>query len=388
VGLCVAIAVLAGCSNAEKPAFIPDKFSKRPQAFESHLATTLDGWKLSLFRYKPASVGKGKAPVILCHGLSYNAYFWDIDDEHSLAQYLAASGYDTWSVSLRGAGRSTKSGLSVIRNIITVTANMEDLPNQIAQTSFDFDKINWTVDDHATFDVPAIIDYVKKTTGSSRVNWVGHSMGGMLMYAYLPLGEQQENVNAFVAVGSPPVFPSPLNDVLEIFKKHPEIIKISNLAVARKASSFVEGMAGGDVPTHVNALFYSRPNMDRAVIQRIFFEATEDIAPGVLNQILESVRRGSFVSADGKRDYAEGIRKIRTPTLFIMGPLDNMAPPESVRYAYDNIAAREKALRLFGTINGYSANYGHSDLILGKSARKDVYPYIVNWLDKYPLPRD
>jgi pimeloyl-ACP methyl ester carboxylesterase len=350
--------------------------------------TTEDGWKLSLFRYKPVSIDRKKAPVILCHGLSYNSYFWDVDERHSLAQYLARNGYDTWSVSLRGCGRSTKSGLTVIRNIITVTANLEDLPDQILQTSFDFDKIDWTIDDHVRYDVPAVIAFVQERTGSKKINWVGHSMGGMLMYAYLPDEEHQKNVNTFVSVAAPLVFPSPLNDVLELFKKYPDVIKITNLGIARKFSSFVGGLAGAQFDTPVDVLFYNRENMERSVIQSMFFKSTEDIAPGVLNQILNSVINEGFVSADRRTHYAEKIKAIKTPTLFITAPLDNMAPSESVRYAYENFASRRKQLRLFGTINGYRTNYGHADLILGKSAPEEVYPYILNWLNGFPLSQD
>jgi len=386
--LLLLIVLFAGCSKSEQTKIIYDIFPRQPRAFESYFVTTEDGWQLSLFRYKPESIDKKKAPVILCHGLSYNNYFWDIDERHSLAQYLAERGYDTWSVSLRGSGRSTKSGLTVIRNIIAVTANLEDLPNRIYQTSFDFNKINWTVDDHIRYDVPATIDYVKEKTGSDKVNWVGHSMGGMLMYAYLPEEENQEDVNAFVAVGSPLVFPSPLNDILEGFKKYPEIIKITNLAVARKSSGFIEGMTGAALDTPLNVLFYNRANMERNVIQKMFFEATEDIAPGVLDQILKSVIKGAFSSADGTRNYAEAIKGIRIPTLFIVGALDNMAPSETVRYGYEHFGSRDKKLRLFGRINGYSADYGHSDLILGESASEEVYPYILGWLNRHPLSRD
>jgi len=47
-------------------------------------------------------------PVILCHGLTYNALFWDLIPECSFAEYLSSQGFDVWAVSLRGSGLSQK----------------------------------------------------------------------------------------------------------------------------------------------------------------------------------------------------------------------------------------------------------------------------------------
>ena len=40
----------------------------------------------------------------------------------------------------------------------------------------------WTVDDLMKYDVPAILDYVECDSGRRRVNWIGHSLGGMLIF--------------------------------------------------------------------------------------------------------------------------------------------------------------------------------------------------------------
>ena len=52
------------------------------------------------------------------------------------------------------------------------------------------------------YDVPAILDYVRRETGHDRVNWVGHSMGGMLMFAFLELDSHPERIANFVGMGS------------------------------------------------------------------------------------------------------------------------------------------------------------------------------------------
>src|SRR5689334_21216797 len=62
---------------------------------------------------------------------------------------------------------------------------------------------HWNVDDLMRYDVPAILDYVRRETGHDRVNWIGHSMGGMLMFPYLELDpDGGRKIATLVAMGS------------------------------------------------------------------------------------------------------------------------------------------------------------------------------------------
>ena len=60
---------------------------------------------------------------------------------------------------------------------------------------------DWTVDDLVHYDVPAILDYVEGESGHDRVNWVGHSLGGMLIFPYLELAPHPERIANFVGMG-------------------------------------------------------------------------------------------------------------------------------------------------------------------------------------------
>src|SRR5262245_38695729 len=52
---------------------------------EPHVIKTRDGWTLVALRYRAAGrPPSGAMPVILCHGLTYNALFWDLDPSCSL----------------------------------------------------------------------------------------------------------------------------------------------------------------------------------------------------------------------------------------------------------------------------------------------------------------
>src|SRR5205807_648059 len=136
-------------------------------------ATTADGWRLGIRRIRPAQLDPGKYPVVLCHGLGLNGTFWTITDDN-LADLLTARGYDVFVVDMRGSGASHRVG-----SVGRLNAALRQTP------LLEFGEGRWTMDDEAFYDVPAILDFIRETTGHDRVNWVGHSLGGMLMFAFL-----------------------------------------------------------------------------------------------------------------------------------------------------------------------------------------------------------
>jgi polyhydroxyalkanoate synthase len=98
------------------------------------------------------------------------------------------------------------------------------------------------------------------------------------------------------------------------------------------------------------------------------------------------IRTGEFKRADGSYNYTRNLGKVTVPVLLLSGQVDNLAPPEVVRYAYDQVASTDKTYRMFGRVNGYRANYGHNDLVLGIRARDEVFPLIADWLTERAGP--
>ena len=136
-------------------------------------AATDDGWKLGVRRFEPTVPDPGKLPVVLCHGMGLNGTFWTISPsgKHLPAQ-LAARGYRVYVVDMRGSGSSHRVG------------PIGRINQALRQTPFnEMQEARWTMDDQVHHDVPAILDYIQQETGSGRVNWVGHSLGGMMMFS-------------------------------------------------------------------------------------------------------------------------------------------------------------------------------------------------------------
>ncbi|ARU58429.1 MAG: alpha/beta hydrolase [Pseudomonadales bacterium] len=111
-----------------------------------------DGWQLAVSGYSSQPT-KG-LPVLLCHGMGANRLTFDLDADISLARYLAAQGYDVYTVDLRAHGKSEKPSWTGRR------------------------KWNWGFNDYVYQDLPAVIDFILAETGQKQLNFVGHSMGG------------------------------------------------------------------------------------------------------------------------------------------------------------------------------------------------------------------
>ena len=73
---------------------------------------------------------------------------------------------------------------------------------------------------------------------------------------------------------------------------------------------------------------------------------------------------------------------ITAPILLLAGLVDQLAPPSVMLHLYHSLGSKEKTLKIFSQANGYHADYGHVDLVLGKFAVLDVFPLVTQWLIK------
>jgi hypothetical protein len=133
------------------------------------------------------------------------------------------------------------------------------------------------------------------------------------------------------------------------------------------------------MPT-LERVFYNRENLDDEIKAKLLEEALVDIHPTVLDHLLTMIKRGEFVSADGRFSYRRNLAKVRAPLLLIGGEGDRLAPPEAIRTVHRAVGSKRRTLRIFGPRSKDSAAYGHIDLILGKRAPQDIFPFIADWL--------
>ncbi len=373
LGLLLAVLVQAGCNQP----------GQREFSVNYHYTETADGRRLALRRYLPENPMMDKEPVILCHGLSYNLLFWDLAEEVSLARYLAGAGYDVWSLSLRGSAPSSQPFGSGMRKLghFKIDPEMLSLGRERMK---DLNMTDWSVDDHIQLDLPAAIEFVAEQTGHDKVHWIGHSMGAMVMFAYLQDRENADHVRSFVAVSGPMAIFHPLNEPFTFLLESEPTIEIGSAFVGTSAPAGL-GAIFGDMGTPTDKLFYNGRNIEGGVLRSLQSQATEDMGPSQFKQLMNMVRTERFTSLDESVDYTEGLEKVTTPTYFLVGTVDNMATPGAVQYAYRQIKSSDKQFKMFGRVNSHADDYGHDDIIIGKQARQEVYPTIIQWLGRFSL---
>jgi len=362
----ITAAAICGCQVVNAVALqSPKNYTER--AF----AETEDGWQLAIYHFPPRKLDPRKDPVILCHGMALNGNCWFVTEETDFASYLASHGYDVYVCDLRGHGQSRlKDNFLGFRGI--------DLFGKLGVKT---DPYYWTVDDYVKYDIPAIIDYVKRTSGHETVTWIGHSMGGMIMYAFLETAPDTSAVGRFVAIASPLIIPQPPNDILRDMKKSQGLL---NALMVINTRDPIRDTAILDLQTPFDILYYDRNNMAPGSLRRIKANCFEDIPRGVSDQLMEMVAGRDFVNVDKSYNYTAELRRVKVPMLFVCAKADFMAPPYSVYVAYHGVSSEDKTFREFSTANKYSANYGHCDLLSGKNARRETYPYVLKWLEAHP----
>jgi predicted alpha/beta hydrolase len=320
-------------------------------ADELHFPRTADGWRLALHRHVPRTSGSS-APVILCGGYACNRHFLDYDEQYSLARFLAGLGFDAWVVELRGRGMA------------------HPAPGHRPRWS-------WTFDDLAAFDVPAAIEHVAGVTGR-QVMWVGHSMGGMLIYAHC--GRQAPNfgpLRAAVTLAAPVAFPGTASELLSRLGLFLLGVPFTDLIHQRWALGALWNLLGQSSALSVGM---NPENIDRGTVGRALRLSLENVPRAKLQQFARWAHSGVFRSVDEQIDYRTGLAAVTLPMLVVAGSVDRLATPQAVGCALDHLPARSATYLEFGRTHGYTTDYGHVDIILGQRAPAEVFPAIAHWL--------
>jgi len=324
-----------------------------------HQAPTVDGLHVGLVHLPPEGKARQADPIIMCHGFTSTAISYDMGNGGGMGPYLAKGGYDVWILNLRGRKYSS-------------------VPNS-GKGHLDYD---WTFDDYLNYDLPAAIKYVTDYTGAKKVTWIGHSMGGMLIYAYLgsPKTSWRNDVGKIVTMASPVNF-SPVDDTTKM------LASLGKVIVGKKEM----------LPVHPMAMFFGKymaknrdlgewtinpHNFSEKTTRMYLANGTPNISGSAIHQFLGWLKTNEFKSLDGLIDYRAGISRIKVSALILTGKLDNIAPTWAVYPGYEFLGSPDKTFVLVGQVSGCKEDHGHGGCIMGNWAEDEVFPIIKSWLDK------
>jgi len=359
--LAMCLVLSPGCATMRRHASSPD-YRPCTESF----AYTKDGWRLGVRRIRPANPDPGKLPVVLCHGLGLNATFWTLTNAH-LPEQLAAQGYEVFLYDNRGSGESSRVGA------------VGKLNSVLRQSLFlEWGDGTWNVDEMALYDVPAILDHVKQETGQDRVNWVGHSLGGMLLFPFLERSPDAPRIANFIGMGSTIILANtPQQSMLKANRGLRKLTSVVSTGRLGRPLMFFQP-PGLD---QIDRFYYTGSVVDKSTVKGFYGYTLEDPGRSALRQLDPYLEFGHFLSADRTIDYAAGLGRVTTPTLLVAGEADIMSDVPSTKMTLDAMGSQDKSLIKFGKVDGHVEDYGHCDLVWSRHAAAEIFPAMIAWLN-------
>ncbi len=306
---------------------------------------------LAMVRKRLASHGGGtRAPVLLVHGFGQNRYAWHLPSR-SFSNHLANQGFDVFNLDLRGHGRSRHFGAHVVRH----------------------------VDDYITEDLPRAIDEVRLHSGGRPVFVVGHSLGGLVAYGAAPL--LTGALAGIVSIGSPYSFTrgslslQALSFFFEGFRRAgiPHIRMPLPLYPVGAFMRTIRRLADSPFyPLPIRG--WHRGALEPHVLEEHLRLAFDRAGIAELRTMFEWAADNRF--GGETHDYASRFEALDLPLLVVAGAHDDLAPPASVRPAFERSRSKDKAYR--------TAPLGHIDLLVGRDAPASTWATVTGWLDERP----
>ena len=320
-------------------------------ANEIHRVTCGDLWTICLWRYR--NEGKPGEPVLLCHGFGGNRFNFTYPREACIVNTLVQNGYDCWVIELRGC-RSSKPPFGRTRN-------------------------DATADDYVNQDLAAAIQAIRRATGYERVHWVGHSMGGMLLYAY-QLSFGTAHLASGTTLASPPGFegvpygsPKALLFLLQYARP------VLN-TVTRALTPLLTILKPKVAVFPVNY-----ENLHPKADGRLFFNVIELPAVGVAGAFDFWVANKVWTMDSGRLDVAAGLGTLTVPLLAIYGKADPLVPLANAESFFNNLPGKDKKMIVFSEEAGHAADYSHGDLAFAVKGPEEVYTPIAKWLAAHKI---
>jgi len=345
-------------------------------AVSMHRFATEDGLGLNLTRFHRADCDD---VVLLVHGLTSGSDVFIMPEHRNLVNALHDSGFtDVWAVDFR------------MSNVFP----------------YDTETHRYTLDDVALFDHPAALAELRRHVGDRRVHVIAHCLGSvsfsMSLYAGLV-----ENVTSLVcnSVSLTPRVPT--------WSKY-------KLAVAPFLAEYVAGLPFidprfGQAPrftrgwllSRLVSLFHRECDVRACHLQSfqwgsghpamymhenllpVTHERMADVcgASGLhyYRHVRKMVRRGNAVKYDSgdarydrlPDDYLARAGDVTVPILFLSGD-HNRVFPEANATCHRILEEAAPGLHTYRVLPGY----GHLDPLIGKNAHVDVFPTIIEFLQK------
>jgi len=331
-----------------------------------HFFETEDHVQLRLTRYQAGS----KGPVMLVHGLGVGSNIFSTDTiQTNLLEYLCKHEYDVWLLDFR---------VSIL------------LPAS---------KQEWNGDQIAQYDYKAAIAQIRQATGALDVQCVVHCYGATTFFMSLLAGlaDVRSVVCSQIAADTVVATATGIKAGLHLPGGLDALGVKSLTAYADSKESWFNKLY--DKALNVYARIEAQGYCTNPVCHRITFMYASLYRHDTLNETLHDnlhelfgssniqtfehlaliCRKGHLVDFKGNDVYMPHFNRLQLPICFISGADNQCYLPESTGKTYDRLVALHGP-ELFS--RHVVPGYGHIDCMFGKNAVVDVYPLILDHLEK------
>ncbi|MFP5318415.1 MAG: alpha/beta fold hydrolase [Acidimicrobiia bacterium] len=344
----------------------------------THWFWTEDKLGLSFTRFRRGPDNAGEA-VMIVHGLTTSTDMFIMPEHYNLVSYLLDNGYrDVWCLDFRMSNRH----------------------------SYNLFKHRYTMDDVALYDYPAALGELRRHIGDKPVHVITHCLGANSFVMSL-FGKVIDGVSSVIAnsVALTPrvpawsklklsVAPGMVENVLGFPYLNPRWSEDPGLSRGKLFSRMISKFHPEcDVPAcHMLSLMwgtgwpalYSHSNLAEVTHRRggDLYGAT---SMNYYRHVLKQVKAGGAVKytdspqyARLPNDYFEHVREIETPVLFMTGKSNRVFTDSNIvcHQRLERIVPGRHELHVF-------PGYGHQDPFMGERVAQDVFPRLLEFIEKH-----
>lgn len=349
---------------------------------DTHYVTTGDGLGLSCLRWRRGAPGDDV--VVVLHGLTTSTDMFIMPEQKNLVSFLLDHGYsDVWTFDWRASMRH----------------------------NYDLFPSTWTLDDIALYDHPAAFEHIRKVVGpGKRIHVICHCVGSitfmMSMFSGLVTDVTSVVSNSVSLTPKVPTWSRFKIDMAPFFvswllrfpnlnprwadlpgpgipqgKPLAKMVDLVHNECDVSACHMISFMWGTGKPA-----CYQHENLHEVTHRRIgnLFGA---ISMNYYRHLRKMIHHGRAVKMypDDPRydrlpdDYLSGAADVTTPILFITGDHNKVFEDSNV-ITYDTLkdlqGEERNELRML-------PGYGHQDPFMGKDNHEDVFPHLVEFIDRH-----
>ncbi|KAE8713514.1 octicosapeptide/Phox/Bem1p domain-containing family protein [Hibiscus syriacus] len=277
----------------------------------------------------------------------------------------------------------------------SVSPQFIDIQERLSSTIEDFQKqldlivkYDWDFDHYLEEDVPAAMEYIRERTKpkDGKLLAIGHSMGGILLYAMLSrCGSEgrEPGLNAVATMASALDYRS--SKPLKVLLPLADPAQALNVPAVPFGSLLAAAYPLASRPPYVlgwlNSLISAEDMMHPELLEKLVLNNFCTIPTKLIFQLTSAFGEKGLCDRSGKFFYRDHLNKCSVPVLAIAGDQDLICPPEAVEETVKFFPGNLATYKIFGEHHG--PHYAHYDLVGGRLAMEQVYPCIVQFLSHY-----